>query len=410
VGPVPKKLGGTTTGGVATHVWELSQSLASEGHQVAIVADNVPVRNDSYCNSDEVDVYSPSITSVPISIYNILDLTGGIPEYLQLTQDFSKLNQVKMLLHSGYLNHICKEFSPDIIHTHHLHFRYPMTNLVAQDFPTITTSHSFHSTRHGNSKEKNKRIYKKNIKNCNNIVYVSGKVRKVANSIFEETPDFERVIFNGVNTRKFSEHSSNFTGNKNRDNSKKVLYVGNLVSRKGILDLLDCIKDSFKNDRNTEFLIVGDGPLREQVESFIQDNKIENVQVLGRVSEDRLVQKYRDSDLFVLPSYDESFGIVFIEAQATGLPVVGTTSVPEEIVSPPNCGIQITPGSTKELSEAIRVGLETDWSQSKIREHAEMFDWKNKAPQYVKTYQDVLSKSTGSPDYQADFQQSDGSD
>ncbi len=134
----------------------------------------------------------------------------------------------------------------------------------------------------------------------------------------------------GVDVQKFYPYP-----NKEKGKRFKVLFVGRLVPQKG-LDLLsqsiEMLNKAYSpHNEEIEFIIVGVGPLECIVKQL--EKKYKNVTYLGGVSDKMLPITYRDCDLFVLPSRRETFGIVVLEAQASGLPVVASNIPgPQDIV------------------------------------------------------------------------------
>jgi glycosyltransferase involved in cell wall biosynthesis len=105
-------------------------------------------------------------------------------------------------------------------------------------------------------------------------------------------------------------------------NQPIVLFVGRLVAYKGVGVLLEALKDL-----NATALIVGDGPLRSELEQQARDLGVSGrVRFLGAVDDAELEALYRSCDLFVLPSVtrQEAFGVVQLEAMAAGKPVIST--------------------------------------------------------------------------------------
>ncbi len=98
----------------------------------------------------------------------------------------------------------------------------------------------------------------------------------------------------------------------------KILSVGRLVPWKGFNTLIEIMKDT----PNVELEIIGDGPLKEQLELQATSYKLQaNVKLLGKLAHDEVVQKMYSSDLFVLNSAYEGLSHVILEAMAVGLPV-----------------------------------------------------------------------------------------
>ena len=105
-----------------------------------------------------------------------------------------------------------------------------------------------------------------------------------------------------------------------------LLTVSRFVARKGHVKVLEAIKDL----PNVTYKIVGDGPAEEMIERKIIELGLEDrVELLGRLDDQELVEAYQAADVFVMPTtktkYDrEGFGIVYLEAQLFGLPVIAT--------------------------------------------------------------------------------------
>jgi glycosyltransferase involved in cell wall biosynthesis len=130
-----------------------------------------------------------------------------------------------------------------------------------------------------------------------------------------------------------------------------ILCVAHLYPRKDVATLLDAIArlpEAFLH-------IVGTGPelprLRMRAARLGLESRVE---FLGHVSFERLAAEYRGASLFCLPSRQEGFGIVFLEAMAAGLPIVAAraAAVPE-VVADGECGILVPPGDPDALTAAL---------------------------------------------------------
>ncbi|HZQ51633.1 MAG TPA: glycosyltransferase family 4 protein [Bryobacteraceae bacterium] len=106
---------------------------------------------------------------------------------------------------------------------------------------------------------------------------------------------------------------------------RHLLYVGQLIERKGLLPFLDVLSKWARAnpDRRVEFVLAGDGPLRNQIERLEKPSNIE-VSFAGAVQYEDLPRVYTDAGVFVLPSLADSWGVVVNEAMAAGLPVLGS--------------------------------------------------------------------------------------
>jgi glycosyltransferase involved in cell wall biosynthesis len=140
----------------------------------------------------------------------------------------------------------------------------------------------------------------------------------------------------------------------NKSEFISVLFVGRLERRKGIEVLLKAIPLVLKSNCSVLFKIIGadaDGI----ADSYSSNSEIsEKVQFFGRVKNEELINAYQNCDIFVAPSYYESFGLIFAEAMAWGKPVIGTNvgGIPDVVEHNKN-GILVPSGNEIELASAI---------------------------------------------------------
>ena len=99
-----------------------------------------------------------------------------------------------------------------------------------------------------------------------------------------------------------------------------VLYVGQLIHRKGVYQLLKAIYEL--HDPNVGLLIVGSGPQERELKQFCQDQKLENVYFEGFQQQEALLRYYALADVLILPSFKEVWGLVVNEALASGIYVL----------------------------------------------------------------------------------------
>ncbi|MCK4384925.1 MAG: glycosyltransferase family 4 protein, partial [candidate division Zixibacteria bacterium] len=98
--------------------------------------------------------------------------------------------------------------------------------------------------------------------------------------------------------------------------------MGRLVKVKGLFTLLKGFKEVKDKFGDVSLLIAGDGVLRDSLEDFVEKERIKDVHFSGFISPEELPRYYAISDIFVLPSVYEPWGVVVNEAMASGLPVV----------------------------------------------------------------------------------------
>jgi len=122
---------------------------------------------------------------------------------------------------------------------------------------------------------------------------------------------------------------------------------------------IDLVLESFNNlvrsGIKAKLKLIGDGPLKHEIENQIQKLGISDlVELPGYLSQKRIIDELHNSHFLVLPSDIETFGMVLVEAQACGLPVVATDcGGPKDIITAES-GILVTPGSVSELTGGMK--------------------------------------------------------
>jgi glycosyltransferase involved in cell wall biosynthesis len=237
-------------------------------------------------------------------------------------------------------------------------------------------------------------VYRIMLSRADKIIAVSDSARRFI-SYFTDTP--ATVIPNGVDTSRFRR----IERNKAReimgfDGSPSFLYVGRLVSKKGLFTLILAFRDVLKEIPDARLRIAGKGTLRKVLSSMVKALGIEeNVDFLGYVPDELLNPLFSSSDIFVLPSsFGESFGIVILEAMASGTPVIGTkVGGIEEILGYGKYGILVNPSEPSELAEAmvslmndqeLRRGLE----RKGLRRVRKEYDWRVVARKVMGVYEE----------------------
>jgi glycosyltransferase involved in cell wall biosynthesis len=146
------------------------------------------------------------------------------------------------------------------------------------------------------------------------------------------------------------------TTRKRRRKGQRLLTVSRLVERyKGWHQVLRALPKVVQKVPEVEYVVVGEGPLRAELEVLAEREGVANhVRFTGRLGTEELEQVYADSDVFVMPSSGEGFGIVFLEAWAHGLPVVaGNRDAAAEFITPTVDGLTVDPSSTEDIAGAI---------------------------------------------------------
>lgn len=147
----------------------------------------------------------------------------------------------------------------------------------------------------------------------------------------------------------FVDPDPGFRGEKH---SNYALFIGRLVPEKGIFTLLN----AWRLLKDIPLKLRGDGRLLKEVQDFIKKNSLESMEILARPNKERLIDLIKGARFLVWPSegYNETFGMVAVEAFACGVPVIasriGTMS---EIVEDRRTGLHFTPGDPEDLAAKI---------------------------------------------------------
>jgi glycosyltransferase involved in cell wall biosynthesis len=161
-----------------------------------------------------------------------------------------------------------------------------------------------------------------------------------------------------------------------------VLCVARQYPRKRVIDLLEAFALVRARLAAARLVIIGDGPEHSALRQRLEELQLgQAVRLLGAVADDATVRQwYCRSSVFCLPSEQEGFGIVFLEAMASGLPVVSTTAAAiPEVVPDGQAGLLVPPRDPAALAEALLRLLEDPSLLARLRaggrQHGRRFSW-----------------------------------
>ena len=179
-----------------------------------------------------------------------------------------------------------------------------------------------------------------------------------------------------------------------------ILFVGRLVEKKGVQHLLKAMPGVLKNFPKAVLVIIGDGSQKAKLKKLVKTMEIsQSVCFLGTLSHSQLPEYYAEADVFVGPSEVEGLGVVFLEASASGLPLVGTAiGGTADILLDEFTGIKVETENKVALSRAIlRILRDDDLNQrlsKNAREHAvKNFSWPRVAFRFAEVFNEILSIS-----------------
>jgi len=209
----------------------------------------------------------------------------------------------------------------DIIHFHESYT--PFSSLQLLEYSKSINIATFHACSEASSLAKTaKTISKIYLKKMSKKIHGAIAVSKVSlkYAIF---PDKRKIVIipNGVDLSRFNSKISPLA--KFNDDKLNILFVGRITKRKGLIYLLKAFRPLKKKYPFLRLIIVGDGDQKSKVGQFVKDNEIKDVFFEGAISDKKLPSYYASADIFCSPATEaESFGIVLLEAMASGLPIV----------------------------------------------------------------------------------------
>ncbi len=357
----------TYPGGTEKVVLELSKEL-SKKHDVTILQTNLYEENKPFKENSKIG-------KIEVITCKNDSFMGG----------FGHSKEFKNTLKKIYKNF-------DLIHIHG-HGRYTSSyalQLIGKRKPIIYTAHGFfHSSKGG----KVKRIY--------NLLFrlLINKARFLTALTNLEEEEYTRlgakrdnikIIPNGIDLKKFTK------GRKIKlsfDNKFPILlYVGRIHKSKGLQYVVQAIQDL---DINL-FIIGKDNGYQKELEKMIENLRLDQrVRFGGEVSQKKLIDSYKSSDFFVLFSEWEGFGIVVLEAMASGLPVVVSDrgALPVLIKQKEN-GLIAKFQDVRDLKEKINLLMKDKKLTSRIKKNEKQFvkrfDSKKIIKQYERLYEEAI--------------------
>jgi len=252
----------------------------------------------------------------------------------------------------AFIKLIKSGFKPDIIHLHV--FSAPLTALLISKLygiPLILTEHAAEFTWHKLSYLEVLRA-KIVANNCRLILPVSPDLSEALRSYGIDKP--LRVVPNVVDTTAFHPLPKKERESHRERKPTRFLSVGNLIPRKNFSCLIMAGGILAQKRSDWEIWIVGDGPLKDQLEKLAEKKGIEKqVKFLGYKKPVEVAEIMRQAHIFVFPTLNETFGCVVVEAMASGLPVIATDVPGVRWIVAPHTGLLVPPNNPSCLAEAM---------------------------------------------------------
>lgn len=272
-----------------------------------------------------------------IDVFNISIPIGGIPQRIKFAIG-------KILLNCLYIKVIRLHGKPDIIHSHFYDIGYISTILKEKyNIPLVHTEHSSQTAKVEISSSTS-RICKTVYSSADCVLAVSSSLGRNINEQWGIKPF---IIPNIVDISIFR------FGIKQESKNFVFTSIGHLIEGKGFDILIEAFKNANFN-KTVHLKIIGQGPDRRKIQKLIDKYGLrDQVFLMGFLKRIDISDILCESDAFVLASRGETFGVVYIEALLSGLPVIATTcGGPEDFIDEHN-GILVPNGNISLLSESL---------------------------------------------------------
>lgn len=294
-----------TYGGSGVVATELGKALAKEGHQVHFITYSQPTRLDFF--NENLFYHEVSTKNYPLFQY--------APYELALA---SKM--VDVVQHEGL----------DILHVHyaipHASAAYMAKQILKTkniSIPVITTLHGTDITLVGKDKTYEP-VVTFSINESDIVTAVSEDLKKDTYEHFEIIKEIE-VIPNFIDLNRFKKQKKDHFKTAICPNGEKlIVHTSNFRKVKRVQDVI-AVFDKLRSVVPAKLLLVGDGPERTEMEELCRElDHCEDIRFLGKL--EAVEEVLSVSDLFIMPSEKESFGLAALEAMACEVPVISTNA------------------------------------------------------------------------------------
>ncbi|PJZ01060.1 MULTISPECIES: N-acetyl-alpha-D-glucosaminyl L-malate synthase BshA [Bacillus] len=299
-----------SVGGSGIIATELGKQLAEKGHEIHFITSSIPFRLNTY--HPNIHFHEVEVNQYAVFKYPPYDLTLA-----------SKIAEV------------AERENLDIIHAHyalpHAVCAYLAKQMLKRNIGIVTTLHGTDITVLG---------YDPSLKDLIRFaIEASDRVTAVSSALAAETYDLIKpekkieTIYNFIDERVYLKKNTAVIKEKHGilPDEKVVIHVSNFRKVKRVQDVIRVFRN-IAGKTKAKLLLVGDGPEKSTACELVRKYGLEN-QVLMLGNQDRVEELYSISDLKLLLSEKESFGLVLLEAMACGVPCIGTNigGIPEVI-------------------------------------------------------------------------------
>ncbi|MFN8115229.1 MAG: N-acetyl-alpha-D-glucosaminyl L-malate synthase BshA [Bacteroidia bacterium] len=364
-----------TFGGSGVVATELGIALAHKGHKVHFITYSQPFRLNQF--NENLFYHEVNVNDYPLFDY----------------QPYESVLASKIVDVAIYER-------LDVLHVHYAIPHASVAYLAQQilksrkiKLPYITTLHGTDITLVGQDPSFEPVIFF-SLNNSNAITSVSESLRKDTLKTFKIANDV-KVIPNFIKIEDYEKHEVTHCHRKNfaAPHEKILIHVSNFRKVKRVEDVLRAF-DIVRKEIPCKLILVGDGPERPAIDKLCRElNTCNDIISVGKIANPQEVLAI--SDVFVLPSETESFGLSALEAMASKIPVVSsnTGGIPELNVHD-KTGYMSKVGDYEDMAKNIIALLSDEKKLAQFKtnafDQAKKFDINVILPQYEKLYEDVI--------------------
>ena len=365
-----------TFGGSGVVATELGMALAKRDHNIHFITYNLPVRLEAL-NDPKIHFHEVSVPDYPLFKYQ--------PYELAL---------------SSRLVDVVRSNSIDILHVHyaipHAYAAYMAKKMLIDEgieIPIVTTLHGTDITLVGSHPFYNPAVTF-SINHSDRVTAVSESLKHDTLNLFDIKKKID-VIPNFVDINKIKAKEKPCERSLLAKKEEKILtHISNFRPLKRIFDVISIYEGVAKHVKS-KLMMVGEGPEKIKAIQYVKENKLEDkVLFLGNSNEIDKILCY--SDLFLLPSEKESFGLSALEAMANGVPVISSnTGGITEVNINNKTGFVSKIGDVKDMTtNALTLLKDENLHQvfkKQARVQAELFNLENVVNQYESVYVDAVA-------------------
>lgn len=369
-------------GGLARHVYYLSKALAKIGIEVTVITLEFP----GAPWSETID--NVNVERVRVEI--------GNPNFLSWVFLFNHFMEKRFAL---------LKRSIDIIHGHD--WLVALASIATKHFtnkPLVFTYHSTERGRVGTLSTPDSFTIDSIEWWCgyeaSKIIVTSKSMLNEITNTFKIPNDKISIIPNGIDTSEFNIQVNPFEIKRNigiGEDKKLVLFVGRITSQKGVTYLIQAVPKILASHPDARFVIVGDGWELGTIKNMIYSMGLgEYVKTLGFLPDHTVKSLMKAADVMVVPSIYEPFGIVALEAMASGTPLVASdVGGLSELVEHGKTGLKIYPANPDSIAWGINTILSNpQWArtmaQNALAIVKEKYSWEAIAAKTAELYRKLL--------------------